>query len=145
MGQREGGLNQYFLGGWGGCWVFLCSAPPTLIGAVGREAIALLQGAEMDSLAGLAFSIETDTLHLDDVVCILRQIPQHTGPVRGVHLSDESLHLSVLSLPEPGRWLEGEGGGKGATLQLGERSLSWPSTRGLAWAGISPRDFRVPA
>lgn len=60
----------------------------------------------MDSLASLTLSVEANALDLDDVVCILCQIPEHTGPVCGVHLPDESLHLPILSLPEPGRLLK---------------------------------------
>jgi len=72
----------------------------TLVGAVGREAVGILQGPEVDTLTGLAFSIQADALHLDDVISILRQVPQHAGPVGGVHLPDEALHLSILPLPE---------------------------------------------
>lgn len=72
----------------------------TLVRAVGREAVGLLQGSEVDTLTGLAFSIQANALHLDDVICILCQVPQHTGTVGGVHLPDEALHLSILPLPE---------------------------------------------
>lgn len=72
----------------------------TLVGAVGREAVSLLQGSEVDALTGLAFPVEADALHLDDVISILCQVPQHAGPVGGVHLPDEPLHLSILPLPE---------------------------------------------
>lgn len=71
-----------------------------MVGAVGREAVSLLQGPEVDTLTGLAFSIQADALHLDDVISILRQVPQHAGPVGGVYLPDEALHLSILPLPE---------------------------------------------
>lgn len=82
----------------------------TLVGAVGRQAVRLLQRAEVDTLASLALPIQANALHLDDVVCILCQVPQHTGTVGGVHLTDEALHLSVLPLAEeravsPGRLL----------------------------------------
>ncbi|KAI6072070.1 hypothetical protein LUU34_01402800 [Aix galericulata] len=57
-------------------------------------------GPEVDTLTGLTFPIQANTLHLDDVISIFCQVPQHAGPVGGVHLPDEALHLSILPLPE---------------------------------------------
>lgn len=69
-----------------------------MIGAVGGEAVRLLEGTKMHLLAGLAFSVEADGLDLDDVVRLLLQVPEDTGPTGGVDLADEALHVSVLPL-----------------------------------------------
>lgn len=70
----------------------------TLIGAVGGEAVGLLQGAKMDLLGGLALPVEADRLHLYDVVRLLLQVPKDTRAARGVHFSDEPLRVSFLPL-----------------------------------------------
>lgn len=70
----------------------------TLVGAVGGKAICFLEGAKMDFLAGLAFSIETNGLDLDDIVCLLLQVPENTCAAGGVDFTNESLHVSVLPL-----------------------------------------------
>lgn len=72
----------------------------TLVGAVGGEAIGLLEGSEMDLLAGLAFPVEADGLNLDDVVRLLLQVPENAGAAGGVDFPDEPLRVSLLSLRE---------------------------------------------
>lgn len=71
---------------------------PTLVGAVGGEAVRLLQGAEVDLLAGLALAVQADGLDLDDVVGLLLQVPEDAGAAGGVDLADEALRVSFLSL-----------------------------------------------
>lgn len=75
-----------------------CLCQLTLIRTVGREAVCLLECAEMDLLTGLAFSIEANRLDLDDVVCLLLQVPKNTRSTCGVDLPDEPLHVSILPL-----------------------------------------------
>ena len=72
--------------------------PPTLVGAVGREEVRLLEGAEVDLLAGLALPVQADRLDLDDVLRLLVQVPEHAGPAGGVHLADKALRVAVLPL-----------------------------------------------
>lgn len=71
---------------------------PTLVGAVGGEAVRLLEGAEVDLLAGLALAVQADGLDLDDVVRLLLQVPQDAGAAGGVDFTDEALRVSFLSL-----------------------------------------------
>lgn len=71
---------------------------PTLVGAVGGEAVRLLEGAEVDLLAGLALSVQADGLDLDDVVRLLLQVPEDAGAAGGVDFTDEALRVSFLSL-----------------------------------------------
>lgn len=52
----------------------------------------------MDLLACLAFPIEANRLHLDDVVRLLLQVPKNTRAAGGVDFPDESLHVSILPL-----------------------------------------------
>lgn len=52
----------------------------------------------MDLLAGLAFSIKTNRLDLDDVVRLLLQVPKNTRAAGGVDFPNESLHVPFLSL-----------------------------------------------
>ena len=52
----------------------------------------------MDLLAGLAFAIEANRLDLDDVVCLLLQVPKNARAAGGVDFPDEPLHVSVLPL-----------------------------------------------
>lgn len=80
---------------------------PTLVGAVGGEAVRLLEGAEVDLLAGLALAVQADGLDLDDVVRLLLQVPEDAGAAGGVDFSDEALRVSFLSL----------GGGRTARVQ----------------------------
>ncbi len=54
----------------------------------------------MDTFTGLALSVKADGLHLDNVICLLLQVPQHTGSAGGVHLPDKPLHFAVHSLKE---------------------------------------------
>ena len=70
----------------------------TLVGAVGRETIRLLEGAEMDLRACLALTIQADGLHLDDVIRLFLEVPEDAGPTGCVHLADEPLHVTVLPL-----------------------------------------------
>lgn len=70
----------------------------TLIGAVGGEAVCFLEGAKMDLLARLTFPIEANRLDLDDVICLLLQVPKNTRAAGGVDFPNESLHVSFLSL-----------------------------------------------
>lgn len=56
----------------------------------------------MHTLAGLALAIQADGLHLDDVVRLLVQVPEHAGPAGGVHLPDEALRVAVLLLRRRG-------------------------------------------
>lgn len=69
-----------------------------MVGAVGGEAIRLLEGPEMDLLAGLAFPVEADGLNLDDVVRLLLQLPEDAGAAGGVDFPDKPLRVSFLSL-----------------------------------------------
>lgn len=69
-----------------------------MVGAVGGEAIGLLEGSEMDLLAGLAFPVEADGLDLDDVVGLLLQVPENARAAGGVDFPDETLCVSLLSL-----------------------------------------------
>lgn len=52
----------------------------------------------MVAFAGLTLAIKTDGLHLDDVICLFLQVPQHAGSTGGVDLSDKPLHFAVHSL-----------------------------------------------
>lgn len=69
-----------------------------MVGAVGGEAIRLLEGSEMDLLAGLALPVEANGLDLDDVVGLLLQVPENARAAGGVDLPDEALRVSLLSL-----------------------------------------------
>lgn len=69
-----------------------------MVGAVGGEAIRLVEGSETDLLAGLAFPVEADGLNLDDVVGLLLQVPENAGAAGGIDFPDESLRVSLLSL-----------------------------------------------
>lgn len=79
---------------------FFGKAYSTLVGAVGREEVCFLEGSEMGTLAGLAFSIQADRLDLDYVVCLLFQVPKHTGSAGGVHLPNKPLHVAILPLKQ---------------------------------------------
>lgn len=52
----------------------------------------------MDLLAGLALAVQADGLDLDDVVCLLVQVPEDAGAAGGVDFTDEALRVSFLSL-----------------------------------------------
>lgn len=69
-----------------------------MVGAVGGETIRLLEGSEMDLLAGLALPVEADGLNLDDVVGLLLQVPEDAGAAGGVDFPDETLRVALLSL-----------------------------------------------
>lgn len=69
-----------------------------MVGAVGGEAVRLLEGSEVDLLAGLALPVEADGLNLDDVVGLLLQVPEDAGAAGGVDFPDETLRVSLLSL-----------------------------------------------
>lgn len=70
----------------------------TLVGAVGWKAVWLLKGMKMDLLAGLTLAIEANRLDLNDIVCILLQVPKNARTAGCVDLPDESLHVSILPL-----------------------------------------------
>lgn len=98
---------------------------PTLVGAVGGEAVRLLEGAEVDLLAGLALAVQADGLDLDDVVRLLLQVPEDAGAAGGVDFTDEALRVSFLSLWKGEGWEVGGAQVQSTLLYCSSLSPFW--------------------
>ena len=55
-------------------------------------------GLEEHRLTGWALSLDGDGLHMDDIFCVLLQVPESAGPGGGVHLLNEPEHPHILLL-----------------------------------------------
>lgn len=71
---------------------------PSLTWALGSHLLRLLGRPEEDRLAWWAAAAHADALHVNDVLCVLIQVPQCTGACGGVHLLDEPPHADILFL-----------------------------------------------
>lgn len=70
----------------------------SLTWTLGSHLLRLFRGSEENRLAGGAAASHTDALNVNDVFCVLIQIPQCTGARGGIHFLDKPQHVHVLLL-----------------------------------------------
>lgn len=70
----------------------------SLTWALGRHLLRLFGRSEEDRLTRGAAASHADALNVNDVLCVLIQIPQCTGARGGVHFLDKPQHAHILLL-----------------------------------------------